>query len=79
MSAHTRRKFLGGGRHDGRRGRRADPGAGRAARCRCMAAPAVPPALAALYPQGDWHVDDICGHLPRYAHPDSIHARHVRA
>jgi len=18
---------------------------------------------------GDWHVDDICGHWPRYAHP----------
>ena len=18
---------------------------------------------------GDWHVDDICGHMPRYAHP----------
>jgi hypothetical protein len=33
------------------------------------AASPVPPALAALYPQGDWHVDDICGHLPRYAHP----------
>jgi hypothetical protein len=33
------------------------------------AAPAVPPALAAMYPEGDWHVDDICGHLPRYAHP----------
>jgi hypothetical protein len=32
-------------------------------------APAVPLALAGMYPQGDWHVDDICGHLPRYAHP----------
>ncbi len=31
--------------------------------------PPVPAALAGLYPQGDWHVDDICGHLPRYAHP----------
>ncbi len=20
-------------------------------------------------PEGDWHVDDICGHMPRYAHP----------
>jgi hypothetical protein len=29
----------------------------------------LPPALAGMYPQGDWHVDDICGHLPRYAHP----------
>jgi hypothetical protein len=33
------------------------------------ATPALPPALAGLYPQGDWHVDDICGHMPRYAHP----------
>jgi hypothetical protein len=33
------------------------------------ATPALPPALAAMYPHGDWHVDDICGHLPRYAHP----------
>ena len=29
---------------------------------------AVPQALSGL-PQGDWHVDDICGHMPRYAHP----------
>ena len=28
----------------------------------------VPPALAGATP-GDWHVDDICGHMPRYAHP----------
>jgi hypothetical protein len=28
----------------------------------------LPPALAGL-PEGDWHVDDICGHMPRYAHP----------
>jgi hypothetical protein len=28
----------------------------------------LPPALAGA-PQGDWHVDDICGHMPRYAHP----------
>ncbi len=27
------------------------------------------PHLAGMYPQGDWHVDDICGHMPRYAHP----------
>lgn len=33
------------------------------------AAPLLPAALTGLYPQGDWHVDDICGHLPRYAHP----------
>jgi hypothetical protein len=31
--------------------------------------PPLPVALAGMYPQGDWHVDDICGHLPRYAHP----------
>ena len=30
--------------------------------------PVVPPPLAGA-PQGDWHVDDICGHMPRYAHP----------
>jgi hypothetical protein len=29
---------------------------------------AVPQALSAT-PEGDWHVDDICGHMPRYAHP----------
>lgn len=23
----------------------------------------------ALSTDGDWHVDDICGHMPRYAHP----------
>ncbi len=32
-------------------------------------APPLPPALAGMYPLGDWHVDDIVGHLPRYAHP----------
>ncbi len=30
--------------------------------------PVVPPPLAGATP-GDWHVDDICGHMPRYAHP----------
>ena len=30
--------------------------------------PTVPQALSAA-PEGDWHVDDICGHMPRYAHP----------
>jgi hypothetical protein len=24
---------------------------------------------AAAAAEGDWHVDDICGHWPRYAHP----------
>jgi hypothetical protein len=67
MSVHTRRTFLGG---VGMTVAAAvamtlAPGA----RALSWAAPALPPALAALYPQGDWHVDDICGHLPRYAHP----------
>jgi hypothetical protein len=26
-------------------------------------------ARAAAAADGDWHVDDICGHWPRYAHP----------
>lgn len=30
--------------------------------------PVMPPALVGA-PEGDWHVDDICGHMPRYAHP----------
>ena len=34
----------------------------------CARAFALPVALSAL-PEGDWHVDDICGHMPRYAHP----------
>jgi hypothetical protein len=42
------------------------PGARAAARLGMT--PALPPALAEA-PQGDWHVDDICGHMPRYAHP----------
>ena len=28
----------------------------------------LPPALAGTL-GGDWHVDDIVGHMPRYAHP----------
>jgi hypothetical protein len=32
------------------------------------ATPVLPPALAGAT-EGDWHVDDICGHMPRYAHP----------
>jgi hypothetical protein len=28
----------------------------------------LPPAVAGAM-EGDWHVDDICGHMPRYAHP----------
>ena len=67
MSPYTRRTFLGG---VGMTVAAAvamtlAPGA----RAMPWTAPALPLALAALYPQGDWHVDDICGHLPRYAHP----------
>jgi hypothetical protein len=68
MSAHSRREFLGA------------IGMSIAAAVALTLAPGaralpligmspVPLALAGLYPQGDWHVDDICGHLPRYAHP----------
>jgi hypothetical protein len=32
------------------------------------ATPVLPQALAGAT-EGDWHVDDICGHMPRYAHP----------
>jgi hypothetical protein len=69
MSAQTRRAFLGG---LGMTVATAvaltlAPGGG-ALRLAWSAAP-VPAALANLYPQGDWHVDDICGHLPRYAQP----------
>ncbi len=67
MNAPTRRMFLGG---VGMTVAAAvamtlAPGA----RALPWPAPLLPPAVAALYPQGDWHVDDICGHLPRYAHP----------
>jgi hypothetical protein len=67
VSAHTRREFLGG---IGLSVAAAvaltlAPGA----RAQWAWAPPLPPALAGMYPQGDWHVDDICGHLPRYAHP----------
>jgi hypothetical protein len=39
----------------------------RAARGKGSAAAAQQRAAAAA--EGDWHVDDICGHWPRYAHP----------
>lgn len=34
---------------------------------RPAALPSLPPALVSA--ADDWHVDDICGHMPRYAHP----------
>jgi hypothetical protein len=67
-SSHTRRAFLGGA------------GMTVAAAVALTLAPgarafapagnirSVPPALSGA-PAGDWHVDDICGHMPRYAHP----------
>ncbi|MGC1458364.1 MAG: hypothetical protein WA825_08825 [Steroidobacteraceae bacterium] len=69
MSAHTRREFLGGVGMSVAAvvALRLAPGA-RALPLQ-WGAPQLPPALAAMYPQGDWHVDDIVGHLPRYAHP----------
>jgi hypothetical protein len=59
---HTRRAFLGG------------VGMSVAAAVALTLAPRAPARslsgtpLAAV-PEGDWHVDDICGHMPRYAHP----------
>jgi hypothetical protein len=67
MSAPTRRAFLGGVGMTVAAAVAMTLAAG--ARGMPWSAPAVPAALAAMYPQGDWHVDDICGHLPRYAHP----------
>lgn len=69
MSAPTRRAFLGGVGMTVAAAVAMSLAPGARALRLGWAAPAVPPALAALYPQGDWHVDDICGHLPRYAHP----------
>ena len=34
-----------------------------------LGATAVPPPALTGALDGDWHVDDICGHMPRYAHP----------
>ncbi|HTC52929.1 MAG TPA: twin-arginine translocation signal domain-containing protein [Steroidobacteraceae bacterium] len=69
MSTATRREFLGGVSMSvaAAVALSLTPGA-RAVPLR-WSAPHLPPALATMYPQGDWHVDDICGHLPRYAHP----------
>jgi hypothetical protein len=67
MSAPTRRQFLGGVGMSVAAAVALTLAPG--ARALPWATPQVPPALAGMYPQGDWHVDDICGHLPRYAHP----------
>ncbi len=68
VRGHTRRAFLGG------------VGMTVAAAVALTLAPgirtlALPGGTAVLPPvltgaaEGDWHVDDICGHMPRYAHP----------
>lgn len=69
MSAPTRRAFLGGVGMTVAAAVSMSLAPGARAIPLAWAPPALPAALAALYPQGDWHVDDICGHLPRYAHP----------
>jgi hypothetical protein len=69
MSAHTRRDFLGGVGMTVAAAVALSLAPGARAATLSLAAPPLPAALTGLYPQGDWHVDDICGHLPRYAHP----------
>ena len=69
MSAQTRRAFLGGVGMTVAAAVAMPLAPGARAMPLPWAAAGLPPALAAMYPQGDWHVDDICGHLPRYAHP----------
>jgi hypothetical protein len=69
VSAHSRREFLGAVGMSVAAAVAVTLAPGARAAPLPWAAPPVPAALAALYPPGDWHVDDICGHLPRYAHP----------
>jgi hypothetical protein len=67
VSAQTRRAFIGGvGTVAAAVAVALTPGL-RAVALQATA-PGVPPALAAVA-DGNWHVDDICGHMPRYAHP----------
>jgi hypothetical protein len=67
VSAQTRRAFIGGVGTVAAAVAVALTPALRAVALRA-AAPTVPAALTAV-PDGDGHVDDICGHMPRYAHP----------
>jgi hypothetical protein len=69
MSAPTRRDFLGGVGMTVAAAVALSLAPGARAATVPFAAPPLPAALTGLYPEGDWHVDDICGHLPRYAHP----------
>jgi hypothetical protein len=69
MNAPTRRAFLGGVGMTVAAAVAMTLAPGGRALPLPWSAPVLPEALAGMYPQGDWHVDDICGHLPRYAHP----------
>ncbi len=69
MSTQSRRAFLGGVGMTVAAAVAMVLAPGARAQPRAWGAPALPAALAGLYPQGDGHVDDICGHMPRYAHP----------
>jgi hypothetical protein len=69
MNAPTRRAFLGGVGMTVAAAVAMTLAPGARALPLPWSTPAVPEALAGMYPPGDWHVDDICGHLPRYAHP----------
>ena len=66
LQGHSRRAFLGtaGLTIAAAVARSLAPGS----RALAAATAGLPAALGAA-PPGDWHVDDICGHLPRYAHP----------
>jgi hypothetical protein len=65
---HTRRAFLGGVGMSVAAAVALTLAPGARALSRAGATSAVPQALSGV-PEGDWHVDDICGHMPRYAHP----------
>jgi hypothetical protein len=69
MSAPTRRDFLGGVGMTVASAVALTLAPGARAVMPAFAARPRPAALTGLFPEGDWHVDDICGHLPRYAHP----------
>jgi hypothetical protein len=65
---HTRRAFLGGVGMSVAAAVALTLAPGARALALSGTTSAVPQALSAV-PEGDWHVDDICGHMPRYAHP----------
>jgi hypothetical protein len=65
---HTRRAFLGGAGLTVAAAVAVTLAPGLRAAADRGRAPVLSTALAADA-GGDWHVDDICGHMPRYAHP----------